>query len=120
MTDANTYPHPILITGSAFFLGSHMAAHCLEVVADYYLKNLGFESHQSVKLINSVWVGYYSDISIPDLMSSMNPELQNTQSVLFNRRDEETNKILETGYQLEKSFTKNHQSRYTLKRITSD
>ena len=30
MTDVNTFPSPILITGGAGFLGSHMAAFCLE------------------------------------------------------------------------------------------
>ena len=30
MTDANTFPHPFLITGGAGFLGSHMVALCLE------------------------------------------------------------------------------------------
>ena len=34
MTDANTFPHPILITGGAGFLGSHMAAFCLEKQVD--------------------------------------------------------------------------------------
>jgi len=30
MTNTNSFPHPILITGGAGFLGSHMAAFCLE------------------------------------------------------------------------------------------
>ena len=30
MSDANTFSHPILITGGAGFLGSHMVAFCLE------------------------------------------------------------------------------------------
>ncbi|MEK9555488.1 MAG: UDP-glucose 4-epimerase GalE [Gammaproteobacteria bacterium] len=34
MNDANTSPHPILITGGAGFLGSHMAAFCLEKNVD--------------------------------------------------------------------------------------
>jgi UDP-glucose 4-epimerase len=34
MTNANTFPHPILITGGAGFLGSHMVAFCLEKQVD--------------------------------------------------------------------------------------
>jgi len=34
MTDANTFPYPILITGGAGFLGSHMVALCLEKQVD--------------------------------------------------------------------------------------
>ena len=34
MSDANTFPHPILITGGAGFLGSHMVALCLEKRVD--------------------------------------------------------------------------------------
>ena len=34
MTDANTFPQPILITGGAGFLGSHMMALCLEKQTD--------------------------------------------------------------------------------------
>ena len=34
MSDANTFPHPILITGGAGFLGSHMVAFCLEKQVD--------------------------------------------------------------------------------------
>ena len=34
MADVNTFPHPILITGGAGFLGSHMVAFCLEKQVD--------------------------------------------------------------------------------------
>src|SRR6056300_271043 len=34
MSDANKFPHPILITGGAGFLGSHMVALCLEKQVD--------------------------------------------------------------------------------------
>lgn len=34
MADTNSFPHPILITGGAGFLGSHMAAFCLEKQVD--------------------------------------------------------------------------------------
>jgi len=34
MNDANTFPHPVLITGGSGFLGSHMVALCLEKQVD--------------------------------------------------------------------------------------
>jgi hypothetical protein len=85
-----------------------------------YFKNMGLENNQSIKLINAERVGYYGGMSIPDLMSATQPELQNTQVIIFNGRENEATKILETGYQLEKSFAKNQQGVYIMKRINSD
>jgi hypothetical protein len=92
----------------------------IEIDAGGYFKNMGLENNQSIKLINSDRVGYYGGMSIPDLMSAKNPELQNTQLIIFNGREDEVTKILGSGYQLEKSFTKNHQGVYILKRISND
>ena len=60
MSDANTFPHLILITGGAGFLGSHMVAFCLEKQVDMVvidnlsnsdLSNLQkLESHFKVKI----------------------------------------------------------------------
>jgi len=90
----------------------------IEMDAGGYFKNL--DNTQSIKLINAERVGYYGGMSIPDLMSATQPELQNTQVIIFNGRENEATKILETGYLLEKSFTKNQQGVYILKRITND
>ncbi len=71
MTDANTFPQPILITGGAGFLGSHMMALCLEKQTDVVvidnlinsdLSNLQkLESHfkVSIPFYNIDMVKYY-------------------------------------------------------------
>jgi hypothetical protein len=91
-----------------------------EMDAGEYLKIMGLESNQSIKLINADRVGYYGGMSIPDLMGATQPEQDNTQLVILNGREDEVMKILEKGYQLEKSFTKNQQGIYIFKRSTSD
>ena len=86
----------------------------IEMDAGGYFKNL--DNTQSVKLINAERVGYYGGMSIPDLMSATQPELQNTQFIILNGSEDGVAKMLETGYQLEKSFAKNKQGVYILKR----
>ena len=78
------------------------------------------KNNQPIKLINAERVGYYAGMSIPDLMSAINPNLQNTHSIVFNGRAEELKKILGDDYQLEKSFTKNQDGVYILRRIVRD
>jgi len=88
----------------------------VEMDAGEYLKNMGLEHNQSIKLINAERVGYYGGMSISDLMSATQPELQNTQFIILNGSEDGVAKMLETGYQLEKSFAKNKQGVYILKR----
>lgn len=92
----------------------------IEMDAGEYLKNKGLEKNQSIKLIHAERVGYYGGILIPDLMSATQPELQNTQFIILNGSEDEVVKILETGYQLEKSFIKSQQGIYILKRVPRD
>ena len=92
----------------------------IEMDAGEYLKNMGLDNNQSIKLIHAERVGYYGKMAIPDLISATDPELQNTQVIVFNGSEDEVTKILVTGYQLEKSFIKNHHGVYILKRITND
>lgn len=92
----------------------------IDMDAGGYFKNMGLDKSQSLKLINAERVGYYGGISIPDLMSVTQPELQNTQVIIFNGREDEVTKILEIGYQLEKGFAKNQQGIYILKRVPRD
>ena len=54
------------------------------------------------------------------LFKAINPNLQNTHSIVFNGRAEELKKILGDDYQLEKSFTKNQDGVYILRRIVRD
>jgi hypothetical protein len=92
----------------------------IEIDAGEYLKNMGLENNQSIKLINAERVGYYGSMSLLDLMNAIKPELQNTQLIILNGKEDEVAKILTTGYQLEKSFTKSQHGIYILKRITRD
>ena len=92
----------------------------IEIDAGEYLKNMGLESNQSIKLINAERVGYYGSMSLPDLMNAIKPELQNTQLIILNGKEDEVAKILTIGYQLEKSFTKSQHGIYILKRVTRD
>ena len=92
----------------------------IEIDAGEYLKNMGLESNQSIKLINAERVGYYGSMSLQDLMNAIKPELQNTQLIILNGKEDEVAKILTIGYQLEKSFTKSQHGIYILKRVTRD
>ena len=54
MTDANTFPQPILITGGAGFLGSHMVALCLEKQVDVVVvDNLSNSDLSNLKKLES-------------------------------------------------------------------
>ena len=92
----------------------------IETNAGEYPKNISLDNNQSIKLINAERVGYYAGISISDLMSATEPELQNTQIIIFNGRANELTKFLEKGYQFKKGFIKNKQGVYILRRISSD
>src|SRR5210317_2673624 len=61
MTDANTFPYPILITGGAGFLGSHMVALCLEKQVDVVvIDNLSNSDLSNLKKLES-----HFKVSIP-------------------------------------------------------
>jgi ABC-type Zn uptake system ZnuABC Zn-binding protein ZnuA len=92
----------------------------IEIDAGEYLRNFSLDNSQSIKLINAERVGYYGGMLIPELISATQPELQNTQVIIFNGRQDALVKILGTSYQLDKSFIKNQQGVYFLKRTTSD
>ena len=96
--DSKPFNYPILITGGAGFLGSHMVAFCLE------------------KQVDVVVMDNYGSMSLPDLMNAIEPGLKNTQIIVLNGKREELTKVLEKGYQLEKSFVKNQQGIYFLKK----
>ena len=94
--------HPILITGGAGFLGSHMVA-----------------TIDSVKLIGAERVGYYSGLTMKELIEALNPELHDTQFVIYQGNQSESDKILGSDYQLEKSFLKNNQGIFIFKKIAN-
>ena len=61
MNDANTFPYPILITGGAGFLGSHMVAFCLEQQVDVVvIDNLSNSDLSNLQKLES-----YFKVSIP-------------------------------------------------------
>jgi UDP-glucose 4-epimerase len=69
MIDANTFPHPILITGGAGFLGSHMVALCLEKQVDVMvidnLSNSDFSNLQKLESHFNITIPFY-EIDIRD------------------------------------------------------
>ena len=73
MTDANIFPHPILITGGAGFLGSHMVAFCLENQVDVVvIDNLTNSDLSNLKKLEShfnVIIPFYEiDIREQDIL----------------------------------------------------
>lgn len=64
MTDASTFLHPILITGGAGFLGSHMAALCLEkqsnVVVIDNLSNSDISNLQKLEFHYKVKIPFFN------------------------------------------------------------
>ena len=69
MTDKNTFPQPILITGGAKFLGSHMLALCLEKQVDVAvidnLSNSDLSNLQKLESHFNVTIPFY-EIDIRD------------------------------------------------------
>ena len=88
----------------------------IEEEAAQYFKNLGVTD--SVKLMGAERVGYYSGFTIKKLMEALNPELKNTQYVIYQGNQPEADTILGSDYQLEKSFLKNNQGIFIFKKLT--
>jgi len=69
MTDTNIFPYPILITGGAGFLGSHMVALCLEKQVDVVvidnLSNSDLSNLQKLESYFKVTIPFY-EIDIRD------------------------------------------------------
>ena len=69
MTDTKTFPQPILITGGAGFLGSHMVALCLEKQVDVVvidnLSNSDLSNLQKLESHFNVSIPFY-EIDIRD------------------------------------------------------
>jgi len=79
MSDANTFLNPFVIV---FIVASIMSSLIdfkksnIEIDAAQYFKNL--RPIDSVKLIGAERVGYYSDLTMKDLIEAINPELHDT------------------------------------------
>jgi len=52
-----------------------------------------------------------------ELIEALNPELHNTQFVIFQGNPSRADKILGSDYQLEKSFLKNNQGIFIFKKV---
>ena len=87
----------------------------IEADAAQYIKNLSYIN--SVKLIGAERVGYYSGLSIRELIEALNPELHHTQFVIYQGNQSEADTILGSDYQLEKSFLKNNQGIFIFKKL---
>ena len=87
----------------------------IEAEAAQYFKNLG--SADSIKLMGAERMGYYSGLTIRELIEALNPELKNTQYVIYQGNQSEADKILGSDYQLEKSFQKNNQGIFIFKKV---
>ena len=88
----------------------------IEEEAAQYFENLG--SIDSVKLMGADRVGYYSGLTIKKLMEALNPQLHDTQFIIYQGNQSEADKILGSDYQLEKSFLKNNQGIFIFKKLT--
>ena len=113
-----SYLKPLVVIVIAVFILSSMIdsqKSNIEKDAAQYFKNLG--SVDSFKLIGAERVGYYSGLTIKELIEAINPELQNTQFVIYQGNQSDVNKILRSDYQLEKSFLKNNQGIFIFKKL---
>ena len=89
----------------------------IEADAAQYFKKLG--SINSVKLMGAERAGYYSGLTMKELMEALNPDLLHTQFVIYQGNLSEADKILGLDYQLEKSFLKNNQGIFIFKKIAN-
>jgi nucleoside-diphosphate-sugar epimerase len=99
--ESKHFNHPTLITGGAGFLWSHMITPCLEKQVDV------------VVIDNSS----NSDLMMKEFMEVFNPELHDTQFVIYQGNQSEADKILGSDYQLKKPFLKNNQGIFIFKKL---
>ena len=88
----------------------------IEEDAAQYFKDNG--TTESVKLIGAERMGYYSGLTMKELMQALDPKLHNTQFVIYQGNQSEADTILGSNYQLEKSFLKNNQGVFIFKKLT--
>jgi len=118
MSDANTFLNPfviVFIVASIMSLLIDSKKSNIEIDAAQYFKNL--RPIDSVKLIGAERVGYYSDLTMKDLIEAINPELHDTQFIIYQGNQSEVDKILGSDYQLDKSFLKNNQGIFIFKKL---
>ena len=113
-----TYLKPLVVIFIAVsILSSLIDSHKSNIESDaaQYFKNLG--SIDSIKLIGAERVGYYTGLTIKELIEALNPELQNAQFVIYQGNQSDADTILGSDYQLEKSFLKNTKGIFIFKKF---
>ena len=73
--------------------------------------------HLNQPILITGGAGYYSGLTMKELMEARNPELHDTQFVIYQGNQSEADKILGSDYQLEKSFLKNNQGIFIFKKL---
>ncbi len=114
-----TYVKPLLVIFIAVSIMSSLIdsqKSNIEADAAQYFKSLGVTD--SIKLMGAERMGYYSGLSMKELIEALNPELHDTQFLIYQGNQSEADKILGSDYQLEKSFLNNNQGIFIFKKLT--